>query len=571
MKQWFVQGMAAIAIAAGWIFHEGVRARPAVSAEYIQIQLGLLSLSVPVEALETYAATGVAPDEIDTYVNYLTPNAREQFRETLNRQFQVDRVAISQMGYSSIGVDFLTRLGAIVQTPAGQNGWQSMRAALILSASEPEGMSILGILKNFPTEGIHIDIGELLDLERELSSYFGYRDAVLAAISGQSALEIAATDNPIDETTATDLRLRGRFDFAETTLFLENQFPGIPSNRPRTFDLDLYVPEAFPSARLSLIVISHGLGASRTDFADMARHLASHGFAVAVPDHPGSNTSYQLEFLANLSYQDIDPLEFVYRPWDVKTILNTFAADPLYSQRFDLEEVGVIGHSFGGYTALALAGAPLNRDRIESDCNPVQYVLNLSTLLQCRATLLPEETYDLSDDRISAVMAYSPVTSVLLGPESLSQVDMPVMVVAGTTDFVAPAIPEQVHPFIWLETRDKYLATFQPASHISINGEIQFAPQVDVAPQVSSLLTGPSPRTTSDYAHALNVGFMETYVNNRASYRRFLGAAYAEFLSEPDVTFQVVRRLTPDQLTSAFGEEPPIPIYPPPISFPIRD
>ncbi|MDB9525931.1 alpha/beta fold hydrolase [Oscillatoria sp. CS-180] len=571
MKRWFVRGIMMTAIAAGVVAHDVGRPRPAVGAEYIQVQFGLFSLSVPVEALETYAETGVAPDELDTYVNYLTPNAREQFRQTLNRQFQVDRVAIAQMGYSSIGVDFLTRLGEVVKTPSGQNGWLSTRAALILSASDPEGMSILGILKEFPTQGIHIDVARLLDLEREVTSYFSYRDATLAAIKEQSALEIADMAESVNEATIPDLRIGGQFNFTKTTLVLQNQLSDAIGAAPRAFEVDLYVPQTAPSARLSLVVISHGLGASRTDFAAMAEHLASYGFAVAVPDHPGSNTSYQLEFLANLSYEGLNPLEFVYRPWDIKTILNSLAADPTYAQRFNLEDVGIIGHSFGGYTALALAGAPLNRKRVEADCDPVQYVLNLSTLLQCRATLLPDETYDLADDRIGAVMAYSPVTSVLLGPESLSEVKTPVMIIASATDFVAPAIPEQIHPFFWLGTTEKYLTTFQPASHIAINGEIDFAAQVDVAPQVSTLLTGPYPNVTSDYAHALNVGFMETYVRDRPGYRRFLGAAYAEFLSEPAVDVQIVQKLTPEQLVSAFGGNPPIPIYPPSLPVPEID
>ena len=103
----------------------------------------------------------------------------------------------------------------------------------------------------------------------------------------------------------------------------------------------------------------------------------------------------------------------------------------------------------------------------------------------------------------------------------MAEITEPVMMVAGSSDFIAPAIPEQIHPFIWLETPQKYLATFVPASHVSINGEIDFPDQVDVAPQVSSLLTGPAPELSTDYAHALNVAFMGFYLSDRSEYEKF--------------------------------------------------
>lgn len=560
-----VRGALSAAIACGLVAVDMGRSRSVLSAEYLQIGIGLFSVSVPIDALETFAETGQVPEELDSYFDYLPDRAQSQFREVLQRQFEVSPVAVSQVTYSSIGEDFLNRLGKIVQTPSGLNGKKAIRAALILAAAEPEGFSVLKILESFPTTGIHIDVGELLDLQSEIASYFSYRDATLEAVRQQAEREIAAMDSSVNWDEVPDLTKRGRFNFGQTTLELQNEFSGISAESPRIFEVDLYIPQNVSARRLPFVVISHGLGSSREEFASMAAHLASYGFAVAVPEHPGSNIQYQQEFLANLSYEGIDPLEFIYRPWDIKTLLNTLAADPSYAQMLDLDDVGVIGHSFGGYTALALAGGPLNLDRIRASCDPVQYVLNFSTLLQCRAARLPIADYDLSDERIGAVMAYSPVTSLLLGPESMAAIDIPVMIVAASSDFVAPAIPEQIHPFIWLETREKFLATFVPASHVSINGEVDFPDQVDLSPQVASLLTGPAPELSTDYAHALNVAFMSVYITEQLTYETFLGAGYAsEFLSEPPIALQVISRLTADQLREAFGGEPPIPIYPEP-------
>ncbi len=54
------------------------------------------------------------------------------------------------------------------------------------------------------------------------------------------------------------------------------------------FLADIYLPVA--QTPRQIIVISHGLGSDRTSFAYLAEHLASYGFVVAVPEHPGSNS-----------------------------------------------------------------------------------------------------------------------------------------------------------------------------------------------------------------------------------------------------------------------------------------
>lgn len=564
MAGWLRRGMMGAAIAVGLTIYSMGRSHPALGADYLQVDYGLLSLSIPIDDLALFAETGQVPETLDGYLQYLPTDARGQFREVLTREYPVSPVAVSQVTYSAIGEDFLTRLGDIIETSSGGNGATAVRAALILAAADPDGFSILGILQAFPTAGIHVDAGQLLSLQQEVASYFSYRDAALEAIAAQSAREAAATAESFDQAAVPDLRDRGDIPFDKTDLQLRNQYSGIPADQPRLFNVALYLPRQ-PATSTRLVVLSHGLGSNPAEFTTMAEHLASYGFAVAVPEHPGSNTDYQQEFLANLAYEGLNPQEFIYRPWDVKTLINTLAADPTYQQRLDLENVGIVGHSFGGYTALALAGATLNQDLIQATCDPVQYVLNLSTLLQCQAAALPIADYDLADERISAVVAYNPVTSVVFGPESLAKIDKPVMLVTASGDFIAPAVPEQIHPFLWLETPDKYLATFVPASHVSINGEIDFGDQVDVSPRVASLLTGPQPRLSSQYAHALNVAFMGFYLSDRPNYQQFLGAAYAsEYLSEEPIQLRIISQLTAEQLISAYGGEPPVAIYPDP-------
>lgn len=90
--------------------------------------------------------------------------------------------------------------------------------------------------------------------------------------------------------------------------------------------------------------------------------MASYGFAVAVPKHPGSNSEQLRSLLVGRSDAITSPSEFINRPLDIKYLLDELerldASNP--NLQLNLQQVGVIGQSFGGYTALVLAGASLN-------------------------------------------------------------------------------------------------------------------------------------------------------------------------------------------------------------------
>ncbi len=68
-----------------------------------------------------------------------------------------------------------------------------------------------------------------------------------------------------------------------------------------------------------------------------------------------------------------------------------------------------------------------------------------------------------------AAIAINPVSSAVLGPESLGQIKIPVMMVEGSNDFVTPMVQEQLHPFIWIANAKKYLVTMNPGGHDSAN------------------------------------------------------------------------------------------------------
>ncbi|MFC1961378.1 alpha/beta hydrolase family protein [Chloroflexota bacterium] len=96
-------------------------------------------------------------------------------------------------------------------------------------------------------------------------------------------------------------------------------------------------------ARYPLILFSHWYTSSSINDFKLFKHLASHGFIVASIDHRC----------------DSKPTCLVDRPMDVLFALDQIAqeTEDRFAGVVDTDHAGVMGISFGGYTALAAAGA----------------------------------------------------------------------------------------------------------------------------------------------------------------------------------------------------------------------
>ena len=111
-----------------------------------------------------------------------------------------------------------------------------------------------------------------------------------------------------------------------------------------------------PGERYPLVVFSHGSGGVRFQSWFLLQALASHGYVVVAPDHAGNTALDQL-----LGTADPFPVVAANRPRDVSFAIDEVLAraadpsDPL-AGAVDPSRVAVVGHSFGGFTALAVAG-----------------------------------------------------------------------------------------------------------------------------------------------------------------------------------------------------------------------
>ena len=108
-----------------------------------------------------------------------------------------------------------------------------------------------------------------------------------------------------------------------------------------------------------VVVFSHGSGGSPLGYTYFATHLASHGFVMVAPPHPG-NTSADCPSPCLASVPAARPSildSALNRPDDVVFALEQAASlsasgDPILAGLLDGDRSGVAGHSFGAWTTL---------------------------------------------------------------------------------------------------------------------------------------------------------------------------------------------------------------------------
>jgi predicted dienelactone hydrolase len=520
-----------------------LQAGAASGAERITISYGLLERSIAVDSLEQYAIEGTLTKDLQGYTQYLNDAQQEQLRQVLMARANLNVVTVSQFLYTEQGEALLRQLGEVVRTDSNQSGFYATRSALILAAVDSEGLTVLNVLRQFPLSNIRIDLSRTLQILGNLQTLIRQTQEATLLIDQQATLEAGATP---ELTPLPDLQRFGAFGWTVISMQLQDL------SRNRVFPVDLYLPQTRDQAAVMaapVVVISHGLGSDRTSYAYLAKQLASYGFAVAVPEHPGSNAQQLQALIAGTASQVTAPAEFVDRPLDVKYLLDQLAAwnrsDANLQGRFNLEQVGIVGQSFGGYTALALAGAKIDFQQLAADCSR-ENALNLSLLLQCRALELPQPLPELYDSRVKGIVAINPIGSSLLGATDFAQIQIPVMVVSGSSDTIAPALLEQIRPFTWLATLNKYFVLLQGGTHFSTI-DVPNSTSADVF-QLPSEIVGPDPALARAYLKVLGTAFFQTYLAQNLSARAYLEATYVQSISQPLLPIALVQSLTPTQL-----------------------
>lgn len=229
-------------------------------------------------------------------------------------------------------------------------------------------------------------------------------------------------------------------------------------------------PAACDSPR-PVVVFSHGNEGIRWQSYFLTEYLTSHGFIVAAPDHT-ANTM--------LDADSARMAEVVLRrPWDVADAFDRLVArsetpgDALEGCVDAAAGYAVVGHSFGGYTALAAAGAYVDVARGREVCAGGGWLWLCGELDEIAALYGDDAIIDHSDPRIWASLPMAPAAyEVLAG--GLPAISAPVLLMAGSEDTSVP--PEEVARIAADIQAEKRLATLVGASHYSFSNACQILP-----------------------------------------------------------------------------------------------
>ncbi|MTJ49601.1 alpha/beta hydrolase [Dolichospermum sp. UHCC 0259] len=520
---------------------------PVMAAEQIHASYSALEISIPITALESYAKYGIINADLAGYYQYIPKRKLQEFRKILVQPLRISPAVTAQFLDTQQGKFILQRLAELIKPKSHYSKFVSgsLRTALIAAAAEPEGLNLLNLLRKYPQDNINIDVASSLKVAGELEKMISDTETTISVLIQASKLEA-------DQISYSNFSQLPKLSHSEILSTQKQTIKFFDVIRNRHLTTDIYIPNIQNPA--PVIVISHGLGLDSSNFRYLAHHLVNHGFAVVIPNHPGSDAKQLKSLIKGNSNQVTQPNEFKDRPLDIKYILDQLESDSQFQQRLNLQQVGVFGQSLGGYTALALAGAKINFSQLQADCNAekLRNTWNMSLLLQCRALELPNQSgqdYNLQDTRIKAAIAVNPITSSIFGQAGLSQIHTPVMIVGSSEDTVAPTLYEQIVPFSWIIHPEKYLVMLLGGTHFSTignsnPGSTQMALPTDMVGDASQ---------AHDYMNALSLPFFQTYIAGKPEYLSYLNAAYAQSISSQSLGLNLVQSLDHLKLAPILG------------------
>ena len=176
--------------------------------------------------------------------------------------------------------------------------------------------------------------------------------------------------------------------------------------------------------RYPLLMLSHGNTGTPLALHDLATSLARKGFVVVAVLHPGDNYK---------DHSRLGTLSNLYgRPMQISAAISATLADRSLSPYVYDDQVGVIGYSAGGETALILSGAQPDLDRLRRYCQERPDDHDACTtkgeLIADRDDLVP-----VADSRVHSLLLLAPL-SLMFGRQTLADVHVPVLLYSGEND-----------------------------------------------------------------------------------------------------------------------------------------
>ncbi|WP_426505938.1 alpha/beta hydrolase family protein [Serratia proteamaculans] len=181
---------------------------------------------------------------------------------------------------------------------------------------------------------------------------------------------------------------------------------------------------AVASGRFPLIVISHGSGGNNASQGWLAAVLAQQGIIVVAANHPGSTTGNSVPALS---------AELWLQTEDISALISAITAEPQWDKVINRRMIGVIGHSKGGYSAIATIGGRVRLADFISGCRQAPQSPNCQFYTRAKVDLgaLSARQFDAdnTDPRIRFAVALDPGMVPYLLPASLRRLSAPLLII----------------------------------------------------------------------------------------------------------------------------------------------
>ncbi|WP_107670811.1 alpha/beta hydrolase [Cyanothece sp. BG0011] len=505
-----------------------VGASPTLAAENVILKAGLLHHKIAVEDLQKLTESEDIPHSLKPYSFLLN----SEVKQILSQSFNIDPLIAEQFLDDLFKSDDGKKLLKQMSQALPDSDASELKQALQLFLKQTNHLSIINFLRVYPQETVTIDVSKVALLGLKMNGSFLHSRLINSQLekgfSNSSQTDILAKFDP----TAT-----GDQTVSIKTAVLYDR------SRDRYIPLDIYTAK---KTHGPLVIMSHGFASDRRFLRYLARHLASYGLTVVSVEHPGSDINALIKTATGIKLSQILPsAEFVDRPQDISFVLNRLSLinqkNPQFKGKFNTKKVSMIGHSFGGYTALALGGASLDLKSLRRFCqNKSPLGRSPADWLQCAAGELPYPQRTFKDNRIKQIIVFNPIIGELFG-DNLSQIKVPTLMLSASDDGITPTIAHQLKPFKQLST-EKYMIMAMGGTHMSISDMNSMNSVMGQSTLVKEVM-GIEAEPVRQLVRGVSLAFIQQLTPKKSQYKMFLTSSYIESLSQENLNFRMGKQL----------------------------
>ncbi|MDB9371888.1 alpha/beta hydrolase [Nodularia sphaerocarpa] len=141
------------------------------AADRVVVRFGPFTESISLSELQKAADTGEFPRGLGLYTGRISEAQRRSFLGLLKEKVPIDVVTLSSVLNTELGTTILSNLSeALVRKDDA--GVQALRAAFVLGATKPQGLSILNFIAAYPSERLEINAFKAFQVARRLNKSF---------------------------------------------------------------------------------------------------------------------------------------------------------------------------------------------------------------------------------------------------------------------------------------------------------------------------------------------------------------------------------------------------------------